>query len=244
MEKHFEDLDKSRISKYQKLSKSFMDKHFENLNKSRISAYQKLSEPFIEKHFKDLNKYCISEYQKLSENFMEKHFEDLDKSRISKYQKLSETFMEKHFEDLNKSNISRYQKLSETFRINHNLTIDEDNWLYKSKDFKLNYLKSISTYEIIDDDYIIAYKSVRDDYYSVYNFQYFYQVGKTYESHCDCSSEENSFGLSAWTKEEAINYHKGRLLKVKINIEDIGRIVHDNHKIRCSKMQIVEEVEL
>ena len=153
--------------------------------------------------------------------------------------------MEKHFEDLNKSNISEYQKLSETFRINYNLSIDNDNWLYKSKDFKLDYLKSINIYEIIDNNSIIAYKSVRDDYYSVYNFQYLYEVGKTYEAHCDCSSEENSFGLSAWTKEEAINYHnRGRLLKVKIMIEDIGRIVHNNHKIRCSRLEVIEEIEL
>jgi len=209
-----------------------------------ISEYQKLSETFIEKHFKDLDKSRISSNQKLSETFIEKHFKDLDKSYISANQKLSETFIEKHFKDLDKSYISEYQKLSNEFRINYNLTIDEDNWLYKSKDFKLDYLKSINTYEVIDNDYIIAYKSVRDDYYSVYNFQYLYEVGKTYESHCDCTNEENSFGLSAWTKEEAIKYHNGRLLKVKINIEDIGRIVHDNHKIRCSKLEVMEEINI
>jgi len=189
-----------------------------------------------------VNWYHISIYQKLSENFMDKHFKYLNKYNISAYQKLSESFIEKHFKDLDKYYISVYQKLSNEFITKHNLTIDEDNWLYKSKQFKLDYLKSINTYEVIDNDYIIAYKSVRDDYYSVFNFQYFYEVGKTYEAHCDCSSEESSFGLSAWTREEAINYHKGRLLKVKIMIEDIGRIVHDNYKIRCSKMQIVEEI--
>ena len=167
----------------------------------------------------------------------------VDWSHISRFQKLSESFMDKHFEDLDKYYISVYQKLSNEFITKHNLTIDEDNWLYKDKQFKLNYLKSIGTYEIIDNDYIIAYKSVRDDYYSVFNFQYFYEVGKTYEAHCDCSSEENSFGLSAWTREEALKYYnRGKLLKVKISIEDIGRIVHNNYKIRCSKMEIVEEI--
>ena len=67
-----------------------------NINKvdwSHISRFQKLSETFMEKHFKDLDKYYISRYQKLSESFMDKHFKDLDKSYISTHQKLSEPFI-------------------------------------------------------------------------------------------------------------------------------------------------------
>ncbi len=37
----------------------------------------------------------------------------------------------------------------------------------------------------IDGDYVIAYKSVKDDGYSQYNFQYQYEVGQFYEAHAD-----------------------------------------------------------
>jgi hypothetical protein len=51
--------------------------------------------------------------------------------------------------------------------------------------------------------------------------------------------EENSFGLSAWTKEKAKAYHDGVLLKVKIPISKIGAIVHNNQKIRCFEQEIL-----
>jgi len=96
---------------------------------------------------------------------------------------------------------------------------------------------------VLDDNYIIAYKSVREGYYSVYNFQYKYEVGKTYTSHCDCNlDKENSFGLSAWTREGALDYYnKGRLLKVKIPIEKVGAIVWNNNKIRCFELEVIGE---
>ena len=142
--------------------------------------------------------------------------------------------------------ISKYQTLSEEFIEKHNLKISKSCWLYKTKKEKLNYVKKNTNYEIIDNNYIIAYKSVRKDYKSVYfPAKYKYEIGKTYESNCDCNiDEEDSFGLSAWTKKGALDYYdKGRLLLVKINIEDIGAIVHNNNKIRCFKLTILEEVE-
>jgi len=40
-----------------------------------------------------------------------------------------------------------------------------------------------------------------------------------------------------------LDYHsRGKLLKVKVNIEDIGAIVHNNNKIRCFKLEVLEEV--
>ena len=66
----------------------------------------------------------------------------------------------------------------------------------------------------------------------------------TYEAKCDYNiDEENSFGLSAWTKNGALDYHDGKLFKVKIDIADIGAIVHNNKKIRASKLTILEEVK-
>ena len=107
----------------------------------------------------------------------------------------------------------------------------------------MDYIKSNTNYEVIDDKYIIAYKSCRSDGYSQFNFQYLYEVGKSYESHCDCNvNNEDSFGLSAWTKEKAIEYCNEMLLKVKINISDIGAIVHDGGKIRSKKLTVIEIV--
>jgi hypothetical protein len=76
-----------------------------------------------------------------------------------------------------------------------------------------NYCFETASYTtIFYDEYIIAYKAVREDYHSVYNWQYKYEVGQTYKSHCDCDLfEENSFGLSTWTKEGALEYYnKGK----------------------------------
>jgi hypothetical protein len=138
--------------------------------------------------------------------------------------------------------IRSYQKLSEEFIKRRNLTISEDSWLYKDYDFKLDYIKENTDYEI-DGDYVIAYKSCKSDGYSKFNFQYHYSVGNTYESHADFNPDnDSSFGLSAWTKEGAIEYSKEKLFKVKIHINDIACLVHDNNKIRCTKLTIINEI--
>ena len=147
----------------------------------------------------------------------------------------------KYSDKIDWCNISEYQKLSEEFITAHNLKIEDSNWLYKDNQYKLNFLKNIGLYEIVDNKYIIAYKSCRSDGYSKYNFQYKYEMGNEYTSHCDCTGAENSFGLSAWTKEKAIEYCKQKLLKVKINIEDIGIVVHEGGKIRCRKLTVLSE---
>ena len=141
--------------------------------------------------------------------------------------------------------ISEYQKLSKAFRDKFNLkTYYKTNWLYKTTKSKLKYIKENTNYKVIDNKYIEAYKSIRTDNYSVFNFQYKYEVGKWYESTCDCNiNEENSFGLSAWTKDKAKEYYnKGKLIKVLIPIKDIGAIVHDNKKIRCFRLKVLKEI--
>ena len=114
-----------------------------------------------------------------------------------------------------------------------------DNWNYKDTEFKKQQVKSTGLYECFDD-YFIAYKGIRSDRYSKYNFQFQYLPGKTYETFCDCSLDENSFGFLAWAKENAECYCNELVVKVKINYEDVGRVVHDGGKIRCSKMTILE----
>jgi len=86
----------------------------------------------------------------------------------------------------------------------------------------------------------LAYKGIRSDRYSNFNFQYRYLKGETYECHCDCTDEENSFGLSAWTEEKARKHCGELVIKVKINVADIGRIVHDGGKLRCLKFTVID----
>ena len=247
---HKDLVDWNWISIYQKLSEAFIREHKDLVNWDRISIYQKLSEPFIIEHKDLVNWYWISQCQKLSEAFIRKHKDLVNWNRISIYQKLSEPFIREHKDLVNWFRISQYQKLSEPFREEHDITIPEDNWLYASEEEKQKYidnnLKDI--YEQGSDKegkYIIAYKATREDGYSMFNFQYQYEVGGIYESSCDCNLKEDiSFGLSAWTKKKAMRYGGERceLYKVKIYVKDIGAIVHGGDKIRCFKQGIAEKV--
>jgi hypothetical protein len=232
------------ISIYQKLSEDFVREFNDKVGWSHISVYQKLSEDFI-MEFKDKVDWIkISKYQKLSEDFIRKFKDKVCWSLISKYQKLSEDFIRKFKGKVDWDYISKYQKLSEKFRKEFDIELPNDSWLHATVEDKLKYIKENTSYEIIDNTHIVAYKSVRDCGSSVFNWHYLYEVGKTYQSHCDCNIQnENSFGLSAWTKEGALKYHnKGNLLKVKIPIDKIGAIVHDNNKIRCFEFEVVEKM--
>jgi len=233
------------VSIYQLLSEEFIREFSDKVYWYNISYYQKLSEEFIREFANKIRWSNISFYQKLSEEFIREFADKVDWYNVSAYQKLSESFIREFANKVNWNDISIFQKLSEEFIREHNLTISKYNWLYKTKESKLFYLKEHCNgiYEIVDDNYIIAYKSTRIDGHSTYNFQYQYEVNKTYEAHCDCNvGIDASFGLSAWTKEKALEYYsKGKLFKVYINIEDIGAIVHDNKKIRCSKLTVVSE---
>ena len=207
-----------------------------------ISRQQKLSEDFI-REFSDKVDWCnISEYQKLSENFIREFADKLNWGNISAYQQLSEDFIREFADKVNWEIISAHQKLSETF-INEfkdklDISLIEYNWIYKDKEFLKQQVVNTGLYEC-HDDYFIAYKGIRSDRYSNYNFQYQYIPGETYESWCDCSSSENSFGLSVWTEKEAREYCKLLVVKVKVNYEDVGRVVHNGGKIRCRKITIL-----
>ncbi|HNW66572.1 MAG TPA: hypothetical protein PKO10_05185 [Aliarcobacter cryaerophilus] len=233
------------ISMYQKLSEGLIREFADKVDWGYISRYQPLSEGLIREFADKVDWGYISRYQPLSEGFIREFADNVYWDYISYSQKLSEEFIREFADKVNWYCISEYQKLSEEFVKEHQLTILEDNWLYKTKEDKLSYLKENCNgiYEIVDDNYIVAYKSTRVDGYSTFNFQYQYKENEVYESHCDCNiNDENSFGLSAWTKEKALeHYSKGKLFKVHINIEDIGAIVHDNKKIRCSKLTVISE---
>ena len=207
------------MTRCQRLSEDFIREFQDKVEWNNISAYQKLSEDFI-REFKDkLNRLCISKYQKLSEDFIREFKNKVHWIYISKYQKLSESFINE-------------------FKDKLNLNLIEDNWIYKDKEFLKQQVVNTGLYEC-HENYFIAYKGIRYDRHSKYNFQYQYLPGETYEAWCDCSSEENSFGLSIWTEEKAREYCNDLVVKVKVNYEDVGRIVHNGGKIRCKKITIL-----
>ncbi len=174
-------------------------------------------------------------------------FQDkVDWDYISEYQKLSEEFIREFQNKVDWIYISQYQKLSEEFRKEFELEIPKNNWLYTSDEVKEKYIQDNTEYKIEEDKngkYILAYKGIRSDNYSKYNFQYKYEIGQTYESICDCNlNEEDSFGLSAWTLEGAKYYCNEKIILVKIYLQDIGAIVHKGNKIRCFKFTVIKEI--
>ena len=264
IEKYFTMVNWYRISSYQKLSENFIDKHANDVKWDWISEYQRLSESFIEKYVDKVNWIDISYCQKLSESFIEKYADKVDWIGICKYQKLSEGFIEKYAGEVDWHYVSIYQKLSENFirkyknKLNlrviarHQVISKElakelgvtsvflrhNNCLKPMSHWK-EAVKATSLYEC-HKDYFYAYKGIRSDRYSCKNFQYRYLPGETYECFSDYSDDENSFGLSAWTKEKATNYCDELVIKVKIYYKDITAVVHDGGKIRCKKMTVLD----
>ena len=243
IEAHANEVDWNRISAYQKLSEKFIEKHADEVNWYWISEYQKLSEEFIEQHADEVDWDWISMDQKLSEEFIERHADKVDWHWISKYQKLSEEFIEKHADKADWYCISRYQKLSEEFIEKHADTLNmpriNDSWNYKSVDFKKAAVEATGLYECYED-FFYAYKGIRSDRYSNFNFQYRYMPGKTYECFADASANMDGFGLSVWTKKMAEMYCSELVVKVKVYYEDVARVVHNGGKIRCSRLTVME----
>jgi hypothetical protein len=209
-----------------------------------ISVYQKLSEEFIDKFSDKLSWYNISLYQKLSEGFIEKYKDKVHWEIIIKVQRLSEEFIIRNLDILERRKLLdilvNYQVLSDEFRISHNLQVSPLNWLYFDNAQKLERVSSQFT---VEEGKVIAYKSARIDGYSIFNFQYKYEVDGEYECHADCQSNvANSFGLSAWTKDGALSYYdKGKLFKVEIDLADIACMTSE-YKLRAKKLSIIEEL--
>jgi len=189
IEKHEHELHFDDISQFQKLSEDFIEKFRHRLYWPDISQYQKLSENFIEKFKDNVDWEYIIKYQKLSEEFIEKFKCKVDCNYIIKYQKLSENFIEKlhdgFLENINCDymdncrriyiNAGAYQKISKEFMDKHDIPAPSKNWLYETIEAKESYIKKNSQYEIQEDEqgkYVLAYKGIRRDNYSVFNFQY------------------------------------------------------------------------
>ena len=231
------------ISKCQHLSEDFIWEFKDYVDWDYISSYQHLSEAFIREFADKVNWTYISMYQHLSEDFIREFKENVKWGWISHYQHLSEDFIREFKNRVWWFWISKYQRLSdefiEEFEDKIYMNVITDSWHYKSVEEKKKAVMDTGLYEC-HDDYFIAYKGIRRDRYSYYNFQYQYLKGHTYETWCDCSPNENSFGFSAWTEESVKQYCSELVVRVKVRYEDVGRVVHDDGKIRCFKMEILD----
>ena len=215
-----DDLDCETISTYQLLSEDFIREFADRVDWDTISANQHLSEEFI-REFKDrVDWFYISEYQHLSEDFIREFKDKVHWGCISTYQRLSKEFIEE-------------------FKDKIYMDMVGDSWHNKSVEEKKKAVIDTGLYEC-HEDYFIAYKGIRANRCSKYNFQYQYLKGHTYETWCDCSSDENSYGFSAWTEEGAREYCKELIVRVKVRYEDVGRVVHNGGKIRCFKMEVLD----
>ena len=231
------------ISAKQHLSEEFIREFADEVDWVGISLCQRLSEDFIREFKNEVGWYCVSKYQRLSEDFIREFKDWVYWDAISYYQRLSEDFIREFKDKVDWDKISTHQHLSEDFieefKDRLNMYYLADSWLYKSTEEKKKAVMDTGLYEC-HKDYFIAYKGVRRNRYSMFNFQYQYLKGKTYETWCDCSADENSFGFSAWTKTGARSYCNELVVRVKIRYEDVGRVVHDGGKIRCFKLEVLD----
>jgi hypothetical protein len=233
------------ISRHQALSEDFIREHADRVDWIGISRCQTLSEDFIREHADRVDWYWISRHQALSEDFIREHADRVDWIGISCYQTLSEDFIREHVDKVDWDEISRHQTLSEGFirEFADRISVPEETWRCKTPEEKLEAAREAG-YEIRNGK-VVAFKSVRRNLASVYQPGLVYAIGKHFRaSNCDClPSNENSFGLSAWTREGALGYYsRGKLLEVEVDPEDLGVIVHNGSKIRCFGFRIVRKV--
>jgi len=219
------------VVKHHTFSKAFIDRYQLHLEWGHILIHQKLHKNVIKKYFeKIIYQLVILKYQKLDENFIEYLLIQLQSSYL--------------YNEFLYNNVLKYHKVSKKFIDKYKLTIPETCWLYKTPTFIESYIRKNTNYEIHKDTggkFIIAYKGILRDRYSLYTYQYRYFQYHTYTSHCDCNIDnENSFGLSAWTENEARDYCSDLVVRVKIYIKDIGCFVHNNNKIRCRKFTVLD----
>lgn len=236
-------LDWGCISIFQHLSENFIREFADKMDWDLISKYQHLSEDFIREFKDEVGWHCVSKYHRLSEDFIREFADRLNWDTISIHQRLSEDFIREFSDKVKWDWIAKFQRLSkefiEEFKDNIYMKFIADSWHYKSTEEKKKAIIDTGIYEC-HDDYFIAYKGIRADRYSWFNFQYQYLKGNTYETWCDCSHNEDSFGFSAWTEEDARMYCNKLVVRVKIRYEDVGRVVYGGGKIRCFKMEVLD----
>lgn len=232
---------------YQVLDFEFLKDYAPRLKWNHVSRHQHLTEDMIRYFQHRVDWDNISTYQKLSEEFIIEYNEQVNWKYVSEYQALSEKFIEQYKNKLDLDLVIKSQKLSDNFFKKYNLTKPVNNWLYETVENKLKYIQENSKFKIQNDEkgdmYLIAYKTVKDDYSSIFNYGYKFIPGNIYNNHCNCDlTEDNSFGINLTTKQRSIDwYDNGRLLIVKVYIKDIGSFIPKTQKVRVFKVEIIGE---
>lgn len=225
------------ISGQQKLSEAFIHKNKDKVSWTYICMYQRLSESFMRDHLAYLDWDCVSYYQTLSEDFMRENKEMLDWDIAYMHQKMSYKFICEHSEYFSVVSV-KSKKLTWLKNIILYKKSRTNSWLYKSTFYKKIKIKMCNLYEC-HDDYFIAYKGIRKDRYSNYNFQYRYLKGDIHESNADHTNISNSYGLNVWTKPDAYFYCRDLVVTCKVYYKDVAAIAYPNRKIRCTKLEVL-----
>ena len=115
----------------------------------------------------------------------------------------------------------------------------------------INNIKSMLFYQcnlFPEDDYVIAYKLVNEDFSSIHDSDFFYKIGEIIEEPNTDLDESKSCaeGLhfsspNYWIKNKNI-FKKQLVLKAKIKLDDIVSI--QNGKIRCKRAEILGYFEV
>lgn len=247
IERYKDDIDWACVCKLVCLSEDFIERNKEHIDWNLVSRHQNLSEDFIERHKDELDCNLVSKFQTLSEGFIERNSDYVNWDIISYSQRLSISFIERHYRDLDRGYICSRQKLSDEFMESHKYelykTLIWDNWIYNTTDENKKAVISTGRYEC-HDDYFIAYKAIRKNRYSLFNFRYRYEKGGIYESWCDCSDSLCSFGLSVGTYEEAYNYGSDfddyMIVRCRVRYSDVGRVIDRGKRIRCFGIEIMD----
>lgn len=149
------------VSRYQKLSESFIVEFQHKVCWYEISQHQVLSEDFIRKFQDKVDWVSISEFQILSEDFIREFQNVVSWDRISEHQELSEDFIREFRNDLNWYRISMNQKLSEEF------IIEFKSWLYlfyirSRQELSENFIKNSGI--IMDFADVLKYQNLSDEF--------------------------------------------------------------------------------
>lgn len=235
-------VDWERISYMQKLSEEFISRYKDKVHWNYICIYQKLSESFIREHDRYIKNSWdyVSYYQTLSERFMHEYKDKLVWNIAYQQQKMSFRFMLDHIEYFDKVfkniNIDSHKWLK---KISLYMRYRSLKWRHKSTAARKRAVKRLGLYEC-HKDYFIAYKGIRKNRYSKYNFQHQYLKGSIHESDADYTNIINSYGLNVWTKNDAFLYCRELVVPCKVYYKDVAMITMPERKIRCTKLEILE----
>jgi hypothetical protein len=200
------------------LTQDFCEKFEDKLN-WRIVFSNKLDESFLRKFSYRKEWGDIASSAILNESFIAEFADKLNWKYISAFQRLSEKFIRTYSDRVDWKLIAKHQKLSEEFIKEYKLIISPYNWLYKTKAFKLNYIRTTTTFKI-ENQYIIGY------------INYKCKDKDVISNCCNClSNDKTSFGLYVFAND---NY-----CKVRVHINDLGTVL-DRETLRCFKFEIID----